>query len=73
MSMLLCIVSELMGVLSPQFVNGQAKLDLGVDEVYTLTTLSTGQKGAHPKPPAPMKFPQVIADDFSCNYLLRYI
>ncbi|KAH9495020.1 hypothetical protein Btru_018603 [Bulinus truncatus] len=34
-----------------QFTNGQAKLNLGLDEVYTITTLAQGQKGSYPDPP----------------------
>lgn len=47
------------------FEDGLAQLSLDVDEVYTLTTLNTGEKGAHPKPSDPAPFPNYINDDFS--------
>lgn len=46
------------------FVNGTATLSLGLDEVYTLTTLSGGQKGQYPTPPPSKPFPLPYFDDF---------
>ncbi|NXS76752.1 GALC Galactocerebrosidase, partial [Pandion haliaetus] len=40
-------------------------LDLNVDEVYTLTTLKTGQKCGCPEPPPPQPFPSNYKDDFN--------
>jgi len=45
--------------------NGQFSLEILVDSVYTLTTLNTGQKGAHSTPPNPALFPEIHVDDFS--------
>ncbi|XP_023681126.1 galactocerebrosidase isoform X2 [Paramormyrops kingsleyae] len=47
-----------------QLVDGSFTLDLDVDEVYTLTTITTGQKGVYPPPPPTAPFPKVYKDDF---------
>ncbi|RUS83211.1 hypothetical protein EGW08_009022 [Elysia chlorotica] len=47
------------------FTNGQAQLYIGLDEVYTLTTINRGKKGTHPKPEGSAPFPSYIKDDFS--------
>ncbi|NXF37154.1 GALC Galactocerebrosidase, partial [Nyctibius bracteatus] len=44
---------------------GSFSLDLNMDEVYTLTTLKTGQKCGCPEPPAPQPFPSNYKDDFN--------
>ncbi|GFO19227.1 galactocerebrosidase [Plakobranchus ocellatus] len=44
--------------------NGQAKLTLGLDEIVTLTTLTTGNKGSHPTPPGPKPYPLPYSDNF---------
>ncbi|ESO98297.1 hypothetical protein LOTGIDRAFT_159095 [Lottia gigantea] len=51
---------------SPVMVDGQGMitLSMGVDEVVTLTTLTTGQKGLYPEPPASQPFPLPYTDDF---------
>uniref|UniRef100_A0A8C9WK94 Galactocerebrosidase n=1 Tax=Scleropages formosus TaxID=113540 RepID=A0A8C9WK94_SCLFO len=52
--------------LSPmKLSDGTFSLDLDVDEVYTLTTITTGQKGAHPAPPSSTPFPKIYKDDFN--------
>ncbi|XP_071221550.1 galactocerebrosidase isoform X1 [Salvelinus alpinus] len=52
--------------LSPlKIYDGSFTLSLDVDEVYTLTTISTGQKGTYPDPPASGPFPKVYKDDFN--------
>ncbi|XP_068451578.1 galactocerebrosidase isoform X2 [Clinocottus analis] len=52
--------------LTPQkLVDGSFTLALDEDEVYTLTTLPTGQKGSFPAPPPSARFPQVYKDDFN--------
>uniref|UniRef100_A0A8C7TA79 Galactocerebrosidase n=1 Tax=Oncorhynchus mykiss TaxID=8022 RepID=A0A8C7TA79_ONCMY len=52
--------------LSPlKIYDGSFTLSLDVDEVYTLTTISTGQKGTYPDPPASGPFPKVYFDDFN--------
>ncbi|XP_053553556.1 galactocerebrosidase isoform X1 [Bombina bombina] len=54
------------GKLSPVTVqNGSFTLELGVDEVYTLTTITTGQKGSYPDPPQSQPFPRKYKDDFN--------
>ncbi|XP_029982329.1 galactocerebrosidase isoform X2 [Sphaeramia orbicularis] len=45
--------------------DGSFTLNLAVDEVYTLTTITTGQKGSYPEPPASAHFPKVYKDDFN--------
>ncbi|KAH9490030.1 hypothetical protein Btru_045075 [Bulinus truncatus] len=47
-----------------QFIKGQATLLLGLDEVFTLTTLSNGKKGHYPDPPPPTSYPLPYMDDF---------
>ncbi|XP_076201356.1 galactocerebrosidase isoform X3 [Aptenodytes patagonicus] len=44
---------------------GSFSLYLNVDEVYTLTTLKTGQKCGCPEPPPPQPFPSNYKDDFN--------
>uniref|UniRef100_A0AAY4AZD4 Galactocerebrosidase n=1 Tax=Denticeps clupeoides TaxID=299321 RepID=A0AAY4AZD4_9TELE len=39
-------------------------LSIGVDEVYTLTSVTTGQKGTYPDPPSSTPFPKSYYDDF---------
>ena len=54
-----------------QFTDGKAQLSLGVDEIYTLSTITTGNKGAHPNPPQSSPFPQVVSDMFEGNCEFR--
>ncbi|NP_001133732.1 galactocerebrosidase precursor [Salmo salar] len=52
--------------LSPlKISDGSFTLSLDVDEVYTLTTISTGLKGTYPDPPTSGPFPKVYFDDFN--------
>ncbi|XP_056666565.1 galactocerebrosidase-like isoform X2 [Monodelphis domestica] len=52
--------------LSPlQITDGTVTLQLGLDEVYTLTTITTGHKGWHPTPPESQPFPIKFKDDFN--------
>ncbi|XP_030580847.1 galactocerebrosidase isoform X2 [Archocentrus centrarchus] len=44
--------------------NGSFTLNLAEDEVYTLTTITTGSKGSYPDPPPSARFPKVYKDDF---------
>ncbi|XP_037113056.1 galactocerebrosidase [Syngnathus acus] len=44
---------------------GKFTISLSEDEVYTVTTLTTGQKGKHPDPPASSPFPKHYTDDFN--------
>lgn len=48
-----------------QLVDGSFILHLAEDEVYTLTTVTTGQKGSYPDPPRSARFPKVYKDDFN--------
>uniref|UniRef100_A0A671XER0 Galactocerebrosidase n=1 Tax=Sparus aurata TaxID=8175 RepID=A0A671XER0_SPAAU len=48
-----------------KLVNGSFTLHLAEDEVYTLTTVTTGQKGSYPDPPPSAPFPKVYKDDFN--------
>ncbi|XP_030069927.1 galactocerebrosidase isoform X2 [Microcaecilia unicolor] len=43
---------------------GAFSLELDVDEVYTVTTITTGQKGFYPEPPKSQPFPSHYQDDF---------
>uniref|UniRef100_A0A8C4GWG8 Galactocerebrosidase n=1 Tax=Dicentrarchus labrax TaxID=13489 RepID=A0A8C4GWG8_DICLA len=45
-------------------VDGSFTLNLAEDEVYTLTTITTGQKGSYPDPPPSARFPKVYKDNF---------
>ncbi|KAL7872834.1 hypothetical protein AOLI_G00119050 [Acnodon oligacanthus] len=48
--------------------NGSFTLDLDVDEVYTVTTLTTGLKGNYPEPPASSPFPKIYKSDFKVQH-----
>ncbi|XP_078455270.1 galactocerebrosidase-like [Lampetra planeri] len=43
---------------------GSFTLSLDVDEVYTFTTLLTGNRGSYPRPPASQPFPSIYNDSF---------
>jgi galactosylceramidase len=48
-----------------QVVNGKFTLNITVDSLYTLTTLTTGNKGSFgAPPPTPVLFPNAHTDDF---------
>ncbi|KAM6912912.1 galactocerebrosidase [Xenentodon cancila] len=52
--------------LPPQkLVDGSLTLSLAEDEVYTLTTITTGRKGSYPDPPPSARFPKVYKDNFN--------
>ncbi|XP_071392189.1 galactocerebrosidase isoform X2 [Centroberyx affinis] len=48
-----------------KLLDGSFTLSLAEDEVYTLTTITTGQKGRHPDPPPSARFPRIYKDDFN--------
>uniref|UniRef100_UPI0037E87482 galactocerebrosidase isoform X2 n=1 Tax=Semicossyphus pulcher TaxID=241346 RepID=UPI0037E87482 len=48
-----------------KLVDGSFSLHLAEDEVYTITTLTSGQKGSYPDPPPSARFPKVYKDDFN--------
>ncbi|ELK01117.1 galactocerebrosidase [Pteropus alecto] len=47
---------------------GRFTLELGEDELFTVTTLTTGSKGSYPLPPKSKPFPRVYKDDFNVDY-----
>ncbi|XP_041070917.1 galactocerebrosidase isoform X2 [Carcharodon carcharias] len=48
-----------------KLVNGSFSLQLKLDEICTITTISTGNRGSFPKPPASKSFPKQYKDDFN--------
>ncbi|XP_032883596.1 galactocerebrosidase isoform X2 [Amblyraja radiata] len=46
-------------------VNGAFTMPVGVDEIWTLTTISTGKRGTVPQPPPSRSFPKDYKDDFN--------
>ncbi|KAM8781541.1 galactocerebrosidase [Rhynchonycteris naso] len=48
--------------------DGSFSLELQEDELFTLTTLTTGSKGSYPPPPKSQPFPRVYKDDFNVDY-----
>lgn len=48
-----------------RLLDGSFTLSLAEDEVYTLTTVTTGQKGSYPAPPPSQPFPKNYKDDFN--------
>nr|XP_045011107.1 galactocerebrosidase isoform X1 [Jaculus jaculus] len=47
---------------------GRFTLELHEDELFTLTTLTTGRKGSYPLPPTSKPFPPIYKDDFNMDY-----
>lgn len=61
--------------LSGQVSKGSFTLKLDVDEVYTITTVTTGQKGFYPDPPDSALFPKRYFDDFNVrkfDHIMRF-
>lgn len=56
--------SEFINVGAIPVVAGKVTIALEVDSIYTLTTLTTGNKGTFPAPPPPAVFPAVHVDNF---------
>ncbi|XP_054827845.1 galactocerebrosidase isoform X1 [Eublepharis macularius] len=50
---------------SKKVCEGALTVNLGLDEVYTLTTLTTGRKSPFPDPPPSHPFPTAYKDDFN--------
>uniref|UniRef100_A0A5F9CQJ4 Galactocerebrosidase n=1 Tax=Oryctolagus cuniculus TaxID=9986 RepID=A0A5F9CQJ4_RABIT len=48
--------------------DGKFTLELQEDELFTLTTLTTGRKGSYPLPPKSQPFPCTYTDDFDDDY-----
>uniref|UniRef100_A0A8D0ZT38 Galactocerebrosidase n=1 Tax=Sus scrofa TaxID=9823 RepID=A0A8D0ZT38_PIG len=49
--------------------SGSFTLELHEDELFTFTTLTTGNKGSYPPPPKSQPFPCVYEDDFNVGKL----
>ncbi|XDV43033.1 hypothetical protein PO909_011585 [Leuciscus waleckii] len=45
-------------------IEGSFSIELDVDEVYTFTTVTNGQRGSYPDPPPTAPFPKKYKDDF---------
>ncbi|KAG1972884.1 galactocerebrosidase [Pimephales promelas] len=45
-------------------IEGTFSIELDVDEVYTFTTVTNGQRGSYPDPPPISPFPKKYKDDF---------
>lgn len=52
-----------------EVTGGTFQLSLGVDEIYTLTTVPNGVKGSYPPPPPSAAFPLPYKDDFEDYHL----
>ncbi|XP_028011640.2 galactocerebrosidase isoform X1 [Eptesicus fuscus] len=48
--------------------SGSFTVELQEDELFTLTTLTTGSKGSYPPPPKSQPFPPIYTDDFNVEY-----
>ncbi|XP_032965501.1 galactocerebrosidase isoform X1 [Rhinolophus ferrumequinum] len=48
--------------------NGSFTLELQEDELFTLTTLTSGSKGSYPLPPKSQPFPRIYKEDFNVDY-----
>ncbi|XP_063146260.1 galactocerebrosidase isoform X1 [Candoia aspera] len=58
--------STLFQSLGPKNISeGMLTLNLGLDEIYTLTTLTTGHKSFFSEPPPSQSFPSSYKDDFN--------
>ncbi|KAM3855341.1 galactocerebrosidase isoform 1-T1 [Vipera latastei] len=58
--------STLFQSLGPKNISeGILMLNLGLDEIYTLTTLTTGHKSSFSEPPPSQPFPSTYKDDFN--------
>lgn len=51
-----------------QLKNGMGSASLGMDEVYTFTTVTTGNKGQYDAPPPSKSFPLPYSDNFDSEY-----
>lgn len=55
-----------------QVIDGSFSIELDVDEVYTFTTITNGQRGSFPDPPPSAPFPKSYKDDFDVCKWLHY-
>lgn len=51
---------------------GSFTLELQEDELFTLTTLTSGRKGSFPSPPKSQRFPSVYEDNFNIGKSLYW-
>lgn len=51
---------------------GSFTLELQEDELFTLTTLTSGRKGSFPPPPKSQRFPSVYEDNFNIGKSLYW-
>ncbi|KAK3782633.1 hypothetical protein RRG08_015208 [Elysia crispata] len=54
-----------------KFIKGKAEVFLDVNQMITLTTLDTGNKGAYPAPPPHIEFPLPYSDSFDSYNLYQ--
>ncbi|GFN82408.1 galactocerebrosidase [Plakobranchus ocellatus] len=47
-----------------KFINGAANVFIDLNQIITLTTLNTGNKGSHPPPPQHVAFPLPFSDNY---------
>ena len=52
----------------PQVNNGEIYLELEINSIYTLTTLTSGAKGFYDAIPPSKPFPVPYAEDFECEF-----
>lgn len=50
--------------------SGSFTVELQEDELFTITTLTTGSKGSYPPSPKSQPFPAIYTDDFNVDYPL---
>lgn len=60
-----CSVSDVFWTL--QISAGSFTLSLDIDEVYTLSTITTAQRGTYPDPPPSAPFPKSYQDNFDVS------
>ncbi|NP_998276.2 galactocerebrosidase precursor [Danio rerio] len=48
-------------------IGGSFSIELDVDEIYTFTTITNGQRGTYPDPPPSAPFPKSYRDDFNVS------
>lgn len=61
----------MLSVWTEQVSDGRFTLKLDVDELYTITTVTTGHKGFYPDPPDSALFPKKYFDDFNVRKFCR--
>ena len=59
--------------INTQVVGGRLNLKLGIDEVYTLTTLARDPPKLYPVPPPSQPFPLPYYDDFEGRNTVKHL